>query len=493
MGRRVLGMLLVVGLLSGCVDGRPSAEESAEAHATTTGDTAPPTVAPLPPTSVPPPPVTAASPATTSPTTTTTATPPEPATLVFWGGPVLTIEAGRVAEAIAVRGDLIVAVGEAEEILRFVGPETTVVDLDGAALMPGIVDPHGHWISDRHLAGIDDPVAAALNAARHGVTTMYDLFVKAEDLAELIALDEAGGLPVRVTVYFPVNYLTRFYGIWFSQYTPGEMLSPHVRVGGAKLFVDPTDPDRMLLSNAHADDQDFYGEAAISGVDLTDLVTRLDDAGRQVVIHTGGDAAHDMVLDAFAAALDGGPNDLRHRIEHVAVVRDDQIDRMAELGILASIQTSWFSSDWIGHPQWGSFEAELGQARINWAGRWNDLLEGGVTVIGGTDAPWTPPVSIGGWAEAVTRVGASGRDPAGWMLDQRIPIEEALRITTASAAYGGFEEEIKGTLAAGKLADLIVLSADPLAIPPDELIDLRVLVTIVGGEAVYCAEEARCP
>ena len=481
MRRRVIAVLLATVLGGGCAGTGISATTvpaPGEMIPTTTATTVPTTT------------ITTTAPPTTPATTTTptTAPPPEPATIVFHGGPVLTMESdGRIAAAIAIRDNTIAAVGDGNEIMAYVGPETVVIDLGGTTLMPGIIDAHAHWISDRHLAGIGDAGTAALVAAEHGVTTMYDTFIKAEDLAELVALDEAGRLPVRVTAYFPVNSLTRFYDIWFEQYPPGEMLSAHVRVGGAKFFVDPTDPDRMLLGEEHSDQSGFYGDVAISQHDLTALVTALDDAGRQVVIHTGGDAAHGMVLNAFAAALDGGPNDLRHRIEHVAVVRDDQIERMADLGILASIQTSWFSSDWLGHPEWGSFEQDLGPNRISWAGRWRDLLDGGVMVIGGTDTPWTPAVSIGGWAEAVTRVGAGGRDPAPWMLEQRITIEEALRLTTAAAAYGGFEENVKGTLTPGKLADLIVLSANPLAVPSGELIDLEVLATVVDGEIVYCA------
>ena len=461
---------------------------TAAAPTTTAGAT---TSIPVVPTTTSP--ATTTSTTSTSTTTTTTVPPPDPATVVFFGGPVLTIDGGRVAEAIAISGETIVAVGEEAEILRYVGTGTTVIDLEGAVLMPGIVDAHGHWISDHHLAGIGDPGDAALAAAASGVTTMYDTFIKADDLADLLALDRAGRLPIRVTAYFPVNFLTRFYGIWFDQYPQGEMLSDHVRAGGAKFFIDPTDPDTMLLSEPHSDRPGFYGEVAITQEDLTALVGQLTDAGRQVVIHTGGDGAHDLVLNAYEAALDGGPNLLRHRIEHVAVVRDDQIERMARLGVLASIQTSWYTADWIGHRLWGSFEQDLGPDRIGWAGRWRDLLDGGVTVIGGTDTPWTPAVSIGGWAEAVTRRGLGGGEPAPWMLAQRITIEEALYLTTAAAAYGGFEEDVKGTLEPGKLADVIVLSANPLQIPSDDLFDLEVLATLVGGETVYCADSRFCP
>jgi predicted amidohydrolase YtcJ len=269
-----------------------------------------------------------------------------------------------------------------------------------------------------------------------------------------------------------------------------------VRVGGAKFFTDPTDPDTMYLSEPHSNQPGYYGDFAItSPEEIISLVVQLDDLGWQVAIHTGGDAGLDVVLDAFEAALDGGPNDLRHRVEHLPVVRDDQIERMLSLGVVASFQLTWFHSDWIGDPDWGSFEENLGPERIAWAGRWRDLLDSGVTVIGGSDHPWTPPVSIGGFAEAVTRTGAGGLAPEPWMAAQTITIDEAIALLTVDAAYGAFEENVKGTLTPGKLADLIVVSANPLQIPPEQLFDLEVLVTVVGGETVYCAQadSGLCP
>jgi predicted amidohydrolase YtcJ len=429
--------------------------------------------------------------ATTAAVTTTAPQPPDPAGIVLRGGPVRTrLPAAGVARGIAIDGDRIVAVGTEAEVSAWIGPETVVVDLDEKVVLPGLIDSHGHWISDDHLMGFDegDADAAAYFAAESGITTMYDTFIRPDDLAELLALDEAGGLPVRVSVYFPVNFLTRDYGIWFDDYEPGQVLSPHVRVGGAKLFMDPTDPAAMFLSEPHADRPGYRGDVAWTQEELDAVVAELDAAGWQVVVHTGGDGALDMILDAFAAALAGGPNVHRHRIEHAAVIRDDQIERMRVMGIIASIQTTWFHSGWIGHLTWGGFPAALGPDRIGWAGRWRDLLDAGVTVAGGTDTPWTPPVSLGGFAEAVTRVGAGGRPAEEWMLAQRITAPEAVALLTANAAYAGFEENVKGALAPGMLADLIVVSADPFEIGAEELAGLQVLVTIVGGETVFCAQ-----
>jgi predicted amidohydrolase YtcJ len=418
------------------------------------------------------------------------------ATVIFHGGPIVTMEDGLgTVEAIALDGDEILAVGDAESVLALAGEGTEIIELEGMTVLPGLIDSHAHWIGDRNLVGIDSAEDAILAALQQGFTSISELFVNEDRLAELIALDEAGLLSVRVNMYFPVNYHTDHFGIWFRDLEPGSVLSPHLRMAGAKAFIDPANAERFWLTDAHSDDPDYYGEVAWTQEELTAMVVELDDLGWQVAIHTAGDAAHDMVLNAYEAALDGGPNDLRHRIEHVVLLRDDQMQRMIDLDIVASIQFTWFQSDWIAEDYWPLYEQELGLERMPWVGRWRDLLDAGVMTIGGTDTPWTAAVSVGGLYEAVTRTGATGTPPDVWMLDQRITVEEALRLITADAAYGTFEEDIKGTLAPGRLADLIVVSANPLEIPAEQLIDLEVLAAVVGGETVYCAQAGSsfCP
>jgi predicted amidohydrolase YtcJ len=486
-------VLIAVMVTAGCSAGTAGPSTTASVVSADEREAGPITTGPS--TTVPMTSTTADSTTTASRPATTTL-PSEPAAIVLHGGAVLTMEPGRgAAAAIALDGDRIVAVGTAAEVLSRVGPETVVVDLEGRAVLPGLIDAHSHWISDDHLMGIDDAETAAHLAAERGITTIYDTFVRPDDLSELIGLDERGALPVRVSAYFPVNFLTRDYGIWFGEFERGDKLSPNVRVAGAKLFMDPTDPASMFLTEPHADRPGFHGDVVWSQADLDAMVAELDAAGYQIAVHAGGDGALDMILDAFDAALSGRPNDLRHRVEHLPVVRDDQLVRLRELGIVASIQTTWFHSDWIGHGSWGGFPRALGPERIAWAGRWRDLLDAGVTVIGGTDAPWTPSVSVGGFAEAVTRLGASGIPPESWMLAQRITVPEAVALQTAAAAFGGFEEEVKGTLTPGKYADLIIVSANPFEIAPEALFDLEVLATIIGGEIVFCADEipGLCP
>ncbi|MBA2632114.1 MAG: amidohydrolase family protein [Chloroflexi bacterium] len=210
--------------------------------------------------------------------------------------------------------------------------------------------------------------------------------------------------------------------------------------------------------------------------------------------HTCGDAAHDLVLNAYEAALAGADNaDHRHRIEHVLVVRDDQVQRMRDLKILASFQLTFMNSDWAAEE-----EATLGPERLGWVGRWRDLLEAGVPAVGSTDFPWAIRDELNGqggpamkalWFGA-TRIGQEAGPPPPWLADQVISVEQGLDLITRAGAYATFEEDRKGTVTPGKLADLVVLSEDPRSVAADDLPGVSVLMTMVGGRVEYCAPDA---
>lgn len=469
----IAGLLVVVAF--GCGD---DAAVTTASNTTTT----------KPATTTSPPPEPTQTPATTSTSSSTTAPPPPEADMIFINGPVITMEAEiPVAEALAVTGGVITVVGSVDDALAVQGPSTVMIDLEGRALLPGFIDSHAHWIGDRVMEGLEEPQEAIAAVLQGGWTSISEMFVNQERLDELVRLDEAGELPIRVNAYLPVNFHDDHYGMWFAGYTPRDEYSPHLRIAGAKVFVDRASPSMFLLGEQYSDEPGYFGHASWTQEELTAMVGDLHAAGWQIAIHTSGDGAHDLVLNAFESALDGESNiSHRHRIEHAMVLRDDQIQRMSDLGIIASIQLTWFTSDWLGNEFWGRAAAAVGPDRVAWLGRWRDLLDAGVKVIGGTDMPWTPASSVGGLYEAATRIGESGVAPAPWMLDQRITVEEALRLITIEAAYGTFDEDVKGSLAPGKLADLVVLSENPLEVEADGLLGIDVLATIVGGQVAFC-------
>jgi predicted amidohydrolase YtcJ len=421
------------------------------------------------------------------------------ANLVLRNGRVLTMDpAMPEAEAVAIDGEAIAAVGSSTDILAL-APDATVMDLGGRMLLQGFNDAHCHRIGDRDLAGYDSAETAIQDALAGGWTSISEMFVNQERVDELTGLDEAGKLPLRVNAYLPVNYLDQKFGFWFNHYRPHQVLSPRVRIAGAKAFADQAWTRQMYMTEAHLDKPGYHGDVFWTPEELTEQVRFLHDDGWQVAIHTAGDAAHDMVLDAYETALAGADNrDRRHRIEHCMALRDDQIERMRDLAILASFQLTWFSTD-------ANMVAEttLDPERLRWLGRWRDLLEAGVPAVASTDHPWDDLDSVklprGGamhaMAVAVTRVLDPSVAPNDWQAAQRLTVDQLLPLMTSAGAYATFEEDRKGTVTPGKLADIVVLDDDPRVVPAENIRDVKVVMTMIGGQAEYCAPgaESLCP
>ena len=417
------------------------------------------------------------------------------ADLVLRNATVLTIDpAHPAAEAVAIMGDTITAVGTDAEVLA-AAPTARIVDVGGRVLLPGFNDAHCHRIGDRDPAGYDSIEAAVDAALAGGWTSISELFVDQGRVDELIDLDVAKGLRLRVNCYLPVNYENQKFGIWFGDFRPHQVVSPNVRIAGVKIFADSAWTNKMYMTEPHADQPDYRGEVYWTPGELTGLIRSLHADGWQLATHTAGDAAHDMVLDAYQAALAGADNaNHRHRIEHVMAVRDDQVRRMAEMNILASFQLTWFTSDTTP-----DVEATLGRDRLAWVGRWRDLLAAGVPAVASTDHPWDDLEGVhsvggramGALAIAVTR--SVGREdvPEPWQADQTISVEQGLDLMTRAGAYATFEEDRKGTITPGKLADLVVLGDDPRTVAASDLAEVSVLMTMVGGNVAYVAPEAQ--
>lgn len=415
--------------------------------------------------------------------------------IVFRNATVLTLDASpRVADAVTVSADTITAVGTEADLLAAAGPDAKIVDLGGRVLLPGFNDAHCHRIGDRTEAGYEDAEMAIDEALAAGWTSITEMFVNQERLDELRSLDDAGRLRLRVNAYLPVNYADDKFGSWFADHQPRQVFSPHLRIGGLKIFADSAWTKDMYMTEPHMDAPGHRGDVYWSPQEFNDLVRRFHDEGWQLATHTAGDAAHDMVLDAYEAALAGASNvDHRHRIEHLMTVRDDQVQRMADLAILASFQLTWFTPDTTA-----DVVATLEPERLPWVGRWRDLIDAGVITVASTDHPWDYLAEghrIGGRAMAalqvaVTRSAAPGDMPEPWQADQTISVEQGLDLMTHAGAYATIEDDRKGSITPGKLADLVVLSDDPRSVPPETLGSVDVLMTMVGGRVEYRAEDA---
>ncbi|GGU86618.1 amidohydrolase [Lentzea flava] len=401
--------------------------------------------------------------------------------VVYHNGVVLTMEPAQPrAQAIAVLRDRITAVGRDEDVVALAGRTTRVVNLRGRTVMPGFIDSHAHWIGDGEMVGYS-PEAAIDAALRRGWTSINEQFVDDPRFARLLALDRAGGLRLRVNAYLPVNYEDDKFGGWYLGLEPRHSYSPHLRPAGVKLFLD----------------HDWGTTFHWSQAELNTYVLVAHRNGWQVSAHAVSAGALDQYLTAIASALAARPDpDARWRAEHVVQVRDDQLARMRELGVIASIQPGLPGES----AKEAGFSALVARGSTGWIARWRDLVDSGVRTIGSTDMPWLVLV-LGGHAtelphaspleavhQAVTRQSYLGRAPEDWQLAQRLTVEQALRLFTGDAAHGTFEEDVKGSLAPGKYADLVILSADPTSVAVDALPGIEVLATVVGGRTEHCAE-----
>jgi predicted amidohydrolase YtcJ len=210
--------------------------------------------------------------------------------------------------------------------------------------------------------------------------------------------------------------------------------------------------------------------------------------GYQVCTHAIGDGGNRAMLNAVERALAEHPGtDPRYRNEHAQIIAPDDIPRFSELGVIASMQPVHCTMDM------GFVESRIGAERMAGAYAWRSLLDSGATLVGSADTPafpvaWTNPML--GIYSAVTRQDADGNPVGGFYPEQRLTRMEALKMYTISAAYAAFEEDTKGSLTPGKLADFTVLSKDIMSIPAPEILEIEVLMTIVGGEVVYQREKS---
>jgi predicted amidohydrolase YtcJ len=207
---------------------------------------------------------------------------------------------------------------------------------------------------------------------------------------------------------------------------------------------------------------------------------RADRAGQQFPIHAIGSRANAVVLDLIGeVAAANGPRDRRPRIEHAQHVAPRDLDRFASLGVIASVQPYHAIDD----GRWA--ERRIGPARAKTTYPFRDFLDRSVPLAIGTDWPVAPLAPMLGVHAAVTRATLDGKRPGGWVPEQRITVAEAIRGYTLGAAYAEYAEREKGSIAVGKLADLVILNEDPFGVPPESLRDIVVDVTIVGGRVVF--------
>lgn len=350
---------------------------------------------------------------------------------------------------------------------------------------------------------VQEAVQRAVNEwPKYGITSVQDMGVGLKLIELYKKFIDEGKFPIR-------NYVA--VGAESDALDYYRQHGPEIGYGGnrltvrsVKLVADGALGSRgAALIDPYSDDP---GNRGLTRLSFDQIVAVADSAiahGFQVCTHAIGDRGNTITLDAYEKALKDKPDmEHRFRVEHAQVLAESDIPRFKQLGVIPSMQPTHCTSDMY----WA--EARLGSKRIRGAYAWRSILKTGVIICGGSDVPVEHPNPLLGFYGAITRQDGQGRPrnwrdvqqyfqlssdgltdtsafESGWYGSQKMTREEALKAFTIWAAYGAFEENIKGSIEDGKLADLVVLSKDIMKIEPREVLNTEVVLTILGGKVVY--------
>ncbi len=323
---------------------------------------------------------------------------------------------------------------------------------------------------------------AAQECVRNGLTSVHEARVTPIMIQAFRELLRENRLPLRVSLMLDgadKNLVEE----WLAR---GPEIDPQHRltIRAFKLFADGALGSRgAALLEPYSDAPQTRGQVTTPEADVYRLTRRALERGFQICTHAIGDAANRWTLDAYQRALEEVPaaRDARLRVEHAQVLAPEDIPRFAKLGVIASMQPTHATSDMA----WA--EQRLGPERIKGAYAWRSVLATGAHVPISSDFPGESLNPFYGIYAAVQRCAPNGEPPAGWHPEQRMTLDEALRGYTIEAAYAGFEENVKGSIEVGKLADLTIISKDIRRTAPREILTIRVLRTMLGGKMVYDA------
>ena len=510
------------------------------------------------------------------------------------------------ASAIAVRNGLIVALGN--DVKRSIGPSTKVIDADGATILPGLIDSHGHvrglgaaleavdlrgvtsekeiankirdrarsakpgdrsakpgewilgrawdqnlwsikqfptadslteaapnnpvslirvdghavWVNKKALeladvnAATKDPqggkvirdtagrpsgvfldnaksliekkipapgseqverqlLKALQECARLGITTVHDAGVEQADIDGYKSLIKKGQIPIRVyaMVRGPANPTL---DAWLAR---GPEIGDYLTVRSIKLVSDGALGSRgAAMIEPYSDDPGNRGLLILDRATIRGVAEKAVARSFQVNTHAIGDAANRAAIDAYGDVLKGA-NDHRFRVEHAQIVAPDDFAKFKKYSVLASMQPTHATSDM----PWS--QDRVGPERIKGAYAWQTFMKLGVHVPSGSDFPVENPNPLWGLYAAITREDKTGKPAGGWFPNQRMTREEALRSWTIEGAYAAFEENKKGSLEIGKMADFIMLSGDVITMPESEIWKTKVKLTVAGGRIVH--------
>jgi len=321
--------------------------------------------------------------------------------------------------------------------------------------------------------------AAALIKAQEdcfavGLTSVMDAGLPVKEIMLMDSLNRGGSLKIRINAM-----LTPTDSTYLEFMEKGQYKTDRLHVNSVKLYADGALGSRgASMIEAYSDDPQNYGLIMYPEEYYREVIENALEHNYQVNTHAIGDAGNRFILDLYAEYL-GGPNDRRWRVEHAQIVHPDDFEKFGEYSIIPSIQSTHCTSDMY----WA--DERVGPERIKGAYAWQQLLAQNGWLPNGTDFPIEHISPLRTYYAAVSRKDLEGYPEDGFQFDEALSREEALRSVTIWAAKGAFEEDEKGSLETGKLADIVILEKDIMTIPEEEIADTKVIYTIVGGEVVY--------
>lgn len=529
---------------------------------------------------------------------------------VYLNGNIYTVDEGfSTAEAIAIKGQYIIGVGSNDDVRKFIGTSTKVIDLGGKTVVPGLIEGHmhypgegqkllqldvfwkpkdvilelvkaeadrlpdGEWITgngwnqevwdvpefptkeDLDSVAPNNPVAlkrtcghatwvnsmalelggitkdtpnpqggeilkdengeptgiltdTAASAVRslippfneerqkealllaqdelfsYGLTTSMDAGSGLEDIQYMKDLYESGELKIRLYTMVDSGPSAEAY---YEKGPEVGLYENRLTMNCIKFYTDGSLGARSAwMLEEYSDRAGHFGNSRHTYDEFYELIKAAREHGFQVATHAIGDAANKQVVDIYEKVLKEMPlENHRYRIEHFQIATLEDIQRIADLGIVPAMQSVHATSDK------NMAEDRVGSERIKGAYAWRKVLNTGNVIVNGSDANVELVNPYHGLYAAVTRSGRDGEPAGGWYPEENMTREEALRSFTIWAAYGQFEEDIKGSLEVGKLADFVVLDRDYMTVPARDIKDILPLATIVGGEIVYAKNNSK--
>ena len=357
---------------------------------------------------------------------------------------------------------------------RTASGEPTGVFVDNAMALVGRVIPPSTRDENRQAIR-----AAIAESQKWGLVGLHDAGESRATIDLVEEMAKAGEIPFRL--YMMIGDDAGAVAHYLARGPQSGLYDNHLWIRSIKLYADGALGSRgAALLEPYSDDAKNNGLLLTPPAHLQDVATRALRAGFQVNTHAIGDRGNRIVLDAYEAALKAVPTaDHRFRVEHAQIINHDDIPRFAELGVIPSMQAVHQTSDmyWAG--------ARLGQTRLLGAYPWRSLMNAGVVIPNGSDAPVESINPLFSFHSAVSRQDADNWPAGGWFPEQKMTREEALKSMTIWPAFAAFQESTMGSLTPGKLADFVILDRDIMTVADRDILGTAILATYIGGKVVY--------